>query len=251
MARLTEEQKKPFLNRNYAHRGLHTADRSVPENSAAAFQRARDRGYGFELDVQFSSDGQVVVFHDDTLDRVTGRSGRVDSFSWAELRQMSLCGTKETIPLFSDVLKITEGGGPLIVELKTGRRNAELCRATLDLLKNYKSDFCIESFNPFIVNWFRKNAPEVIRGQLSAPYAEMKRGVGVPLVAFLLSRCFFSFLNRPDFIAYQIGKRPRKVLRLREKGVMLFAWTPHKAPAPAENDGVIFEFYEPGLTQSD
>ncbi len=248
MARLTEEQKTTFLRRNYAHRGLHTPDRTVPENSPAAFQRARERGYGFELDVQLSADGRVVVFHDDTLDRVTEKAGRVDAFTWDELRRMSLCGTDQTIPLFSDVLKITEGGGPLIVELKNGPRNAELCRKTLDLLKDYKGTFCIESFNSFIVNWFHKNAPDVIRGQLSAPYAEMKKGTGNSLVAFLLSRCFFTFLNKPDFIAYQIGKRPKKVLRMRKNGVMLFAWTPHEAPDPLENDGVIFEFYEPELT---
>ncbi len=245
MARLTPEQKAPFLHRNYAHRGLHSPDCSVPENSLEAFRKACEHGYGFELDVQFSSDSRVVVFHDDTLDRVTGQKGRVDAYPWAELREMSLCGTSQTVPLFSDVLKVTEGGGPLIVELKTGPRNAELCRATLDLLKDYHNDYCIESFDPLIVNWFRKNAPEVIRGQLSAPYSEMKKGVSNPLIAFLLSRCFFTFLNRPDFIAYKIGKRPRKVLRMRRKGTMLFAWTPHEAPYPGENDGVIFEFYEP------
>lgn len=248
MTRMTDGQKSVFLRKNYAHRGLHTPDRSVPENSAAAFQRARERGYGFELDVQLSSDGKVVVFHDDTLDRVTDHTGRVDSYSWDELRQFSLCGTDQTVPLFSEILKITEGGGPLIVELKTGRRNNELCRATLELLKDYKGDYCIESFNPFIVNWFRKHAPEVIRGQLSTSYTETKKAVGNRLLAFLLSRCFFSFLNRPDFIAYHVGKRPRGVLRMRKKGVMLFAWTPHEAPPPEENDGVIFEFYEPGIT---
>lgn len=248
MTRLTPEQTSRFIHKNYAHRGLHTPDRSVPENSLEAFRRARERGYGFELDVQFSSDGRVVVFHDDTLERVTGRTGRVDSFPWEELKRMPLCGTEQTIPLFSDVLKITEGGGPLIVELKNGPRNADLCRATLDLLKGYKGDVCIESFNPFIVSWFRKNAPDMVRGQLSAPYSVMKKNVGNALIAFLLSRCAFSFLNRPDFIAYQAGKRPRGVLRMRKKGVMLFAWTPHEAPPPKENDGVIFEYYEPGPT---
>lgn len=248
MARLTEEQKKPFLHRNYAHRGLHTPDCSIPENSAAAFRRARDRGYGFELDVQFSSDQQVVVFHDSTLDRVTDRTGRVDACPWSELKNTAIRGTDQTIPLFSDILKITEGGGPLIVELKAGRNSAELCRAVYDLLKDYKGACCIESFDPFIVNWFRKKAPEIIRGQLSAPYAQMKKGVSSRLIAFLLSRCFFTFLNKPDFIAYQEGKRPYKVLRLRKKGVMLFSWTPHEAPPPEENDAVIFEFYEPDPT---
>lgn len=245
MSRLTETQKAPFLRWNYAHRGLHTADRSVPENSLAAFRRAKDAGYGFELDVQFSSDGKVVVFHDDTLDRVTGAEGRVDARTFAELSDLRLCGTEERIPLFSEVLETVRGGGPLIVELKNGPRNSDLCRETLKLLRTYPGVYCIESFNPFIVNWFRKNAPDVVRGQLSAPYADLKKDAGSALAAFLLSRCAFSFLNRPDFIAYKIGNRPRKVLRMRKKGVMLFAWTPHEPRDPEENDGVIFEFYEP------
>ena len=123
MGKLSEEKKQIFLHRNFAHRGLHTKDRKVPENSLAAFKRAAERGYGIELDVQLSRDGQVVVFHDDTLDRVTGVVGRVDSYDYDDLKKMHLCGTSETIPLFSEVLKNIGGAGPLIVELKHCPRN--------------------------------------------------------------------------------------------------------------------------------
>ncbi|MCI9552487.1 MAG: hypothetical protein HFE94_03005 [Acutalibacter sp.] len=79
----TPEQRKILEGRNFAHRGLHTADHSIPENSLPAFRRAVEAGYGIELDIQLSKDGQVVVFHDDTLDRVCGAYGRVGTaFPW-------------------------------------------------------------------------------------------------------------------------------------------------------------------------
>ena len=243
---LSEEKKQIFFRKNYAHRGLHTKDRTVPENSLAAFRRAAERGYGIELDVQLSRDGQVVVFHDDTLERVTGVVGRVDSYDYEDLSQMHLCGTEETIPLFIEVLKNIKGAGPLIVELKHGPRNDELCEKTLNILKDFHQDYCIESFDPFIVAWFRKNAPGIVRGQLSAPYETLKQGQP-GLVAKLLSRCFFNFTARPHFIAYQIGPHPASVDHFRKKGGLLFGWTARDRSGEAENDAMIFEFYEPDL----
>ena len=89
----------PYLGRNFAHRGLHTQDKRVPENSLAAFALAAEAGYGMELDVQLSRDGQVVVFHDDDLRRVCGRDARVDELDLAELQTLSLCGTEDP-PVF-------------------------------------------------------------------------------------------------------------------------------------------------------
>ena len=86
----SKRQRAPFWGVNFAHRGLHTRDKSVPENSMEAFRLAAEAGYGIELDVQLSKDGQVVVFHDDTLSRVCGVDGRVDEKTYEELRQLSL-----------------------------------------------------------------------------------------------------------------------------------------------------------------
>ena len=105
----------PFTGRNFAHRGLHSPDKSVPENSLAAFRLAAEAGYGIELDIQLSKDGQVVVFHDDTLDRVCGVKGRVDAYTLEQLQQMRLCKTEERIPLFTEVLRTVAGRVPLIV----------------------------------------------------------------------------------------------------------------------------------------
>ena len=168
----TKRQKAPFLGVNFAHRGLHTRDKIIPENSLAAFREAAEAGYGVELDVQLSKDGYVVVFHDDDLKRVCNIDKRVDEVNYSELREISLCGTKETIPLFTDVLDTIDGRGPIICELKTGKRNKELCRKTYEIIQNYQGDICIESFDPTIVAWFRFHAKDLVRGQLAAPTKE-------------------------------------------------------------------------------
>ena len=245
--RVSKEQKAPFLGWNFAHRGLHRADRSVPENSLEAFRLAGEAGYGAELDVQLSKDGQVVVFHDDTLDRVCSVHGRVDAFPYDQLQQMSLCGTEQHIPLFSQVLEVFGGRGPLVVELKTGPRNKELCEKTLALLEGYRGKVCIESFDPRIVAWFRRHAPQLLRGQLAAPMEEYTKDGRGKAQAFILSRCLLNFLARPQFIAYKIGPRPL-IVRLSELlGALKFGWTSHGQENEAGRDGVIFEFYRPRL----
>ena len=232
----------------YAHRGLYDNQGGIPENSLPAFRAAAEKGYGVELDVQLSSDGAVVVFHDDTLDRVCGVHGNVVDFSLAELQRMKLLDTEEVMPLFTDVLDVlSRGAGPLIVELKSGKRNDELCEKTRELLRAYPGVYCVESFDPNIVTWFKKNAPDIVRGQLAMPEECYAAGVN-RLLRRLLAGCRFSFLNRPDFIAYRIGPRPAQVVRKREKGVLLIAWTSRDFAKDAkENDGVIFEACTPPL----
>ena len=247
--RPSAQQRALFQFRCFAHRGLHTPDKSVPENSLAAFEAAAARGYGIELDVQLSRDGQVVVFHDDTLDRVTGVSGRVDAYTLEELQQMQLCGTQQTIPLFTQVLATVNGRGPLIVELKTGPRNPELCRKTLEILRGYPGVFCIESFDPTIVAWFRKNAPDVLRGQLTD--AKKNFTTLKPTLGFLLSRCLGNFLARPQFIAWGPGRKNLLVRLVEGFGPLRVRWTVRSQDDPqrleAEYDALIFEFWDAPL----
>lgn len=242
--RASKGLKAPFKGRNFAHRGLHSRDRSVPENSLKAFELASAAGYGMELDVQVTKDGQVVVFHDDDLKRVCGVEGKVWDYTFAELQQFPLCGTAERIPLFSDVLNTVNGRGPIICELKTGPRNRELCEKTYDLIAAYPGEICIESFDPRIVAWFRFHAPELLRGQLATDKYEDQS----PLQAFLLSRCLMNFLSRPQFIAYKLVKRPLTVRLAEALGAMKVAWTSHEPRNEKGQDAVIFEFYRPGVT---
>lgn len=242
--RATKRQKSPFFGRNFAHRGLHSRDRKVPENSLEAFRIASESGYGVELDVQLSRDGRVVVFHDDTLDRVCKVHARVDQMDYSELKQMSLNGSDCGIPLFTEVLDVINGRVPIICELKNGRRNRELCEKTYSILSDYRGDVCIESFNPMIVAWFRFHARDIVRGQLAQPIKGYKGSQSLPM-AFILSNLLMNFLCRPQFISYRIGYKPPLVYLVYALGAMRFCWTSHEPRNEAGNDGVIFEFYKP------
>ena len=243
---VTKRQKAPFYGRSFAHRGLHSEDKSIPENSLEAFRLAARAGYGVELDVQLSRDGQVVVFHDDTLDRVCGVHARVDEKSFDELRLLRLCGTEQRIPLLTEALDAIRGRGPLIVELKNGRSNRELCEKTYAILSDYEGQVCIESFHPMIVRWFRRHAKDLVRGQLATTVRDYGDAVKKP-TAFLLSRCLMNFLSRPQFIAYRIGFTPLTVRLSQALGAMRFGWTARNERAERHRDAVIFEFYRPQL----
>lgn len=239
--RVTKRQRAPFQNVNFAHRGLHSRDKSVPENSLEAFELASRAGYGIELDVQLSKDGQVVVFHDDDLKRVCGVDCRVDEKTYAELTELRLCGTEYTVPLFTEVLATVRGRSPLIVELKRGRRNIELCEKTYALLAEYRGDVCIESFDPFIVAWFRFHAPDLLRGQLTSQRDDLGGNLG----AWLSSRMLIGCIGRPQFIAHRTGKKSFGVKLAELLGAMRVTWTAHDRSEEAKCDTVIFEAYRP------
>ena len=249
-ARPRPEQKHPFVGRCFAHRGLHSADKTIPENSMAAFEAARSAGYGIELDVQLSRDGQVVVFHDDTPERVCGMPGRIDDYTLEELRGFSLCGTEQRIPLLTEVLELLDGSVPLIIELKTGPRNEELCRKTWAILLQYRGEYCVESFDPRIIRWWRIHARQVLRGQLTASYAELHQQKGAA-VSFILSRCLLNVLARPHFIAHEKNQHSLALWLCRRLGALSVVWTVHPedkiSALERASDAVIFELYTPRI----
>lgn len=214
---------KPWKGTLFAHRGLH-GDK-IAENSREAFAAACVHGYGIELDVQLSKDGEVVVFHDDTLTRMTGDKRRVDQVAWAEMQTLSLDG-KGSIPTFDEVLHLVNGRVPLLVEIKNGKRNSELCEKVRDKLRAYKGAFVVESFNPLILVWMRKNAPEFIRGQLVGPKKSYKGTVGA-MAGFVLSGLLLNFYTRPDFIAYDMNAKGFIAPRIQRVlfRVPMAAWT--------------------------
>ena len=247
--------RAPFLGRNCAHRGFFGKDQRPPENSLPAFAAAAKNGYGIELDVQFTADRRLVVFHDDTLDRMTPAKGFVHDMPWAEFSAQPLAGSDEHPPLFADMLRTVAEANPdtpLIVEIKSRSEYnhtylEELCRATIAELKTYPGPYCIESFDPRIVRWFRKNAKDVLRGQLSDAPASF-RDEPKPL-AFALGCLFTNVLARPQFIAYGPGKKPWTARLAEAMGAIRVCWTVRPEDdinaKEAENDAVIFEFYHP------
>ena len=241
-----------LLDWRYAHRGLYDNDAGIPENSLAAFRRAAEAGFGAELDVHLTADGQLAVIHDSDLQRVCGRAGKVEELTYAELSQLRLLGTEEGIPLLSDVLPLFAGVAPLIVELKPIRGNEpELAEKVCALLDTFPDlAYCLESFDPFAVLWLRKNRPELIRGQLSQNFL---RDQDRPkfLVSFLLSTLFSNAWTRPDFIAWrwQDRKSPFRALCCRGYRIQGVYWTltgPEQLLS-AEREGAlgIFEGFRP------
>lgn len=191
----------------FAHRGYHNAEKGIPENSMAAFRAAIARGYGIELDVHLTKDGQVVVFHDDTLERVCGCAGVIDDMTLAELRTCRLSGTSEQIPLFKDVLELVDGQVPLLIELKLPVHSYVLCEKVYTLLRNYSGAYLIQSFNSLGLRWFKLHAPDVLRGQLSSRLTKdnLKQSWATRfMIEYLLS----NLIGRPDFISYKLADLP-------------------------------------------
>ena len=157
----------PFNTKFFAHRGLHDNKSGAPENSMPAFRKAVEKGYGIELDVQLSSDGVPVIFHDLDLARACGVQGLVRERTYEELQTLRLFGSEEKIPALKDFLEMVDGRVPLIVEFKSEDSDLTLCRVIAPMLRAYKGAYCIESFNPLVLLWYRIHQPKVMRGQLS------------------------------------------------------------------------------------
>ncbi|MBQ7775570.1 MAG: glycerophosphodiester phosphodiesterase [Lachnospiraceae bacterium] len=214
----------PFMGRLYAHRGLHDNASDAPENSLAAFRKAVEAGYGMELDIQLTKDNEVVVFHDATLNRVCGVDGRIRDYTYEELQQFRLCKSEEKIPKFTEVLELVSGRSPLIVEFKGDTTDLSLCPIADAILREYQGVYCMESFNPLMVAWYRKNHKEVVRGQLSEEF--WKNGKKTVL-NFVLQYMLLNFYAKPEFIAYDC-KSPRALSRrlcCNFYGATAVAWT--------------------------
>lgn len=205
MPRLKRPKSKMFEQKYFAHRGLHDNETDRPENSIAAFAYAVENNYGIELDVQLSKDNKLLVFHDDDLKRVCGVDGKIADYTFEELREFRLLGTEEKIPLFTEVLEVINGEVPLIVELKPYDNPSKLANMTNDIMRNYKGLYCVESFNPFAIRWYKWNRPDIIRGQLSG---NLNRSSDHKKISYFFCRSLiFNLFSRPDFISYDFIDR--------------------------------------------
>ncbi|MGN1073401.1 MAG: glycerophosphodiester phosphodiesterase family protein [Eubacteriales bacterium] len=186
--------------RAYAHRGLHSLRNGVPENSLEAFDVAARHGYGIELDVRLSSDGEAVVFHDDSLARLCRVERRVCELTAEQLKKLRISGTSQFIPTLREALDTVGGRVPLMIELKTGRDGRRLCERVRELLADYPGDYCVVSFDPKALSWFKRHAPGVVRGQLAT---KMRGNAGNPVSRYMLENLYFNFLGRPQIVSYE------------------------------------------------
>lgn len=215
MPRLKNPNHKEFLNWYYAHRGLHDNTEGAPENSLPSFQMAVEARYGIELDVQLSKDLVPVVFHDFDLKRICGIDIKVSQLTLQELKELRLLHTDAYIPTLEEALAVINGKVPLIIELKSNALRPRLPRLVDNILQHYHGSYCIESFNPIVLRWYKLHRPNVIRGQLSTSYLR-EFGYTNP-VLFSLETLLCNVLSRPDFISYNWKYRRRSTRRLCRK----------------------------------
>ena len=244
-----EAARARFTSWYYAHRGLHDNRSDAPENSLLAFKRAADAGYGMEMDVQLTKDLVPVIFHDFTLERACHAPGKISDYTYEELQRFTLFESEERIPKLQEVLRVVGGRTPLIVELKIEGLDCAICPIVDRMLSRYKGMYCIESFNPLGLLWYRIHRGGVLRGQLSDGFWQEKkeyRGPGYLCLQFLL----VNFIGRPHFIAYHSKYADNFSRRLcRRMGALGVAWTIF-SPAELERarrdfDMFIFEGFLP------
>ena len=180
----------PFKTWAFAHRGLHDEKKGIPENSLAAFAKAKEKGYGIELDVFLTSDQQLVVHHDRSLKRICGTDRNIDQMTLEEVKAFFLSGTDEKIPTLDEVLSLIDGKIPMIIEMKSDR--GKMARALPPILhekmQRYHGPYCVESFDPYMLQWYKKHAPQVIRGQLSQDFSKDEKYKDVYAVSPTLSQ---------------------------------------------------------------
>ncbi|MBE9098515.1 glycerophosphodiester phosphodiesterase family protein [Vacuolonema iberomarrocanum] len=237
-----------ILSKPIAHRGLHN-DSDAPENSLKAFGYALEQGYPIELDLNLLSDGNLAVFHDKDLVRMTGAAGTIHEQDSETIKKLKLSNTEEYIPLLDEVLELVNGKVPILIEIKNEGEVGELEQTLLNKLSSYSGEYAIQSFNPLSISWFKQNAPHILRGQLSGDFRFEENLEWYKKI--LLRNLLMNWSSSPHFIAYDINALPsipviisRQIFR-----TPVIAWTiksdQDKVKALKYADNIIFDHISP------
>ncbi len=239
--------------RPIAHRGLHDKARGVVENTRVAARAAVARGYAIECDIQLTRDGEAVVFHDFTLDRLTQGKGRLDQHSGDELAGIAFRARAETIPKLSDFLEEVAGKTPLIIEIKSAfDGDLRLAARARAILAGYDGPAALKSFDPTPLAFLRAagfERPLGLVAQARYDLAEWPE-LAPPRRLELAALSDFSAV-RPDFLSWHVGDLPHATPELCRNGLGLpvVTWTVRsnddRARAATWADQMIFEGFEP------
>ena len=234
-----------FLFDKYiAHRGFHNEEN--PENTIGAFERAINNNYAIELDVQLLKDGTVVVVHDNKLSRLCGVDKYVSNLNLEDIQNLNVLNSKYQIPTLKQVLEFVNGRTPLLIEIKNTLKVGELESKVWEILKNYNGEYAIQSFNPFSLEWFKKNAPNVLRGQLASFFKNEDLSF---IKKVLLKKLRLNKLSCPHFISYNAEDLPNRYCN--KSNLPVLAWTIRNQEDYLKvikfTDNIIFEGFEPTI----
>lgn len=241
----------------FTHRGLFSTVEHTPENSMKAFSAAVAEGFGIELDVKLSADGEVMVFHDDTLERLCDQQGRLGRTSYADLQKFRLQGTSERIPRLTDVLDLVDGRVPLLIELKSFDdewgfpSDFALEDSVIALVRNYPGPLALQSFNPRTVAYLAQKAAAWPLGLIACDYRRHAGDLAfIPKWRrFLYSQCGHAWFLQPDYLVYDFKDLPLWGLRLARRRFPLLVWGINSIESMENSrrvaDNIIFENIAP------
>jgi glycerophosphoryl diester phosphodiesterase len=239
--------------RPIAHRGLHDRSRGVIENTPSAVRAAVEAGYGIEVDVQRTAEGEAVVFHDDTLDRLTEASGAVAAYSLAELRRVPFRQTSDRFWTLDELLEEIAGRSPLFVEIKSQFDDGTPLASRVGArLAAYRGPAAAESFDPGMVGTLRAEQPGVPRGIIGCAFADDEDWAELTgSQRFAMRHLLHWASTRPDFLSWDVHDLPRAsaTLARRLAGTPISTWTVRtpadQARAGLYADQMVFEGFRP------
>jgi glycerophosphoryl diester phosphodiesterase len=237
-----------LTSRPIAHRGLHDAARGVIENTASAVDAAIASGYGIEVDLQVSADGEAMVYHDDALGRLTNGTGPLAAMSAAELRRVPFRATRDRMMTLGELCTLVAGRATLVLELKSRfDRDRRLVARVADVLAAYAGPTVAMSFDPDVVIALRRAAPRLLRGIVSERrFAHAEWPAVTEWQRRILAHLLHAPITRPDFVAYRVDDLPAPATRLaRHVGMTVLTWTvrtpEQRRRAETYADQMIFE----------
>jgi glycerophosphoryl diester phosphodiesterase len=235
--------------RPIAHRGLHNLSSGIVENTQSAFSGAIIQNYAIECDLQLTADDEAVVFHDETLQRVTERTGWVRDFSTRELKSATFKHGTDRMQTLAELLEQIAGGVTLVIELKSHfDGNTALATRALKVLADYNGPYCLMSFDPDMISAVAAQSPDTVRGitadRTTDAYYRM-----LPFAKRMNIRHFEHLeKTRPHFISYYFRDLPfAPVQAIRAAGHPIITWTirtkDEERQARRYSDQVTFESY--------
>lgn len=240
-----------LVARPIAHRGLHTKSKGIIENTAGAFEAAIKGDYAIECDVQLTSDGEAIVFHDDDLDRLTEAKGPVKALTALALQKVRLKATSDRMQTLAELLEQVDGRTTLVIELKSlWDGNEVLAKRALQVLESYDGPYCLMSFDPDVIACLRVLSPQTVRGivadRTTDPYYN-----ALPLAKRYAMRTFAHLAEtQPHFVSYYWRELPfEPITEIRNAGHPVITWTLRSKEEASQAlrycDQITFEGYMP------